>query len=685
MAQQHGYLGGISGWVYHLLPLLPLLEKGFGKSTCAMLQHMEKRPDLHAPIIDFTILRPELVIPGYIFLAPYRNVDPGPYIYDNYGNLVWSGAGSSGPKTAHAPRVCTYKGADHLCYFQGEQHQGFARGHGVIMDQNYRIVKTVESSGAGASSDMHEFKMTPYSNGTTVLMTVYQPRQYDLTTNPRFNVERGMGWIVEGVFQEVDIETGKVMFEWRSLDHVDPGLSWTMPGTTDTSGDGLHEQSPWDYFHINSIDKNVDGDYLISARHVGAIYKLSGRDGSIIWQMGGNAPTLHTTNFVFSYQHHARWVSENATHTILTFYDNASNTFNSTGTFSHGWMISISHVEATATMIKEWGAPEPEGGLLSGSQGNMQLLPNGGCHIGWGEHAYFSEHTASGSAVMYAKVADKASNVMIYRSNKFNWTAQPTTKPALWTYSRDGSKMVSFVSWNGATEVRNWEFYTSATSSGPWALAGMVDKHGFETEYRSENVSEWSYARALDGDGRILETSVIARTFRPSGGLVDFCDDRGCAHSENSGDLNRTPYEEVVNVGDEFLSPLRGFNTSGYFEEDVATVSPLLSSTHQSEGGARKATSLTSAITLVLMGLLSGIFLAGLTFFLWTRGALSSLEPLADAISRRTGQLGDSVTKSAFGSKVFGKYTRVREKEMDGFESGSSSSTGSGRVRQGFE
>jgi len=44
-----------------------------------------QRPDLHAPIIDFKILRPELVAPGYIFIAPYRNRDSGPYIYDNFG------------------------------------------------------------------------------------------------------------------------------------------------------------------------------------------------------------------------------------------------------------------------------------------------------------------------------------------------------------------------------------------------------------------------------------------------------------------------------------------------------------------------------------------------------------------------------------------------------------------------
>lgn len=44
-----------------------------------------QRPELHAPIIHFDVLWPDFVSPGYIFLSPYRNVDPGPYIYDNYG------------------------------------------------------------------------------------------------------------------------------------------------------------------------------------------------------------------------------------------------------------------------------------------------------------------------------------------------------------------------------------------------------------------------------------------------------------------------------------------------------------------------------------------------------------------------------------------------------------------------
>ena len=627
---------------------------------------------------------------------------------------MWSGAGSSGPKTAHNPHVCQYKGSDHLCYFQGEQHQGFARGHGVIMDRHYRIVRTVESSGAGASSDMHEFRITPYSNGKTALMTVYQPRQYDLTTNPKFNVEKGMGWIVEGVFQEVDIATGNVVFEWRSLDHVDPGDSWTMPGTTDTSGDGLHEISPWDYFHLNSIDKNEEGDYLLSARHVSAIYKVSGKDGSILWQLGGATPSFEQENFVFSYQHDAKWISENKTHTVFSFYDNASNTFNNTNKFSHGWIISIDHTAKRATMIKEWGAPEPEGGLLSGSQGSIQLLPGGGAHIGWGEHSYFSEHTADGEATMYGILATRPSNVMIYRSTKWNWTAQPLTKPALWTYSKAGSKkMVFYVSWNGATEVKAWNFFTGKSATGPWKLAEKKSKKGFETVLHLDKYHEWAYAQALDANGDVLEESVIAKTFVPSESLQEFCGDDDCApaHRVNDGDYTNLTAE--VSVDQQTLSTNRGFDTSHYYMNEtqkadlpetdaeseaqfsassMSRVRPTATgaaagttqttttsfsaptpasdssttSTSQSSSSGGSGSYVTSSLFILLVGVVAGFILAIFSTFLYRNGALRRFEPVVEKLHAGVGG------KRAFGGKGRGDYAMVgQENEMEGMESGS--------------
>lgn len=49
-----------------------------------------------------------------------------------------------------------------------------------------------------------------------------------------------------------------------------------------------------DLSHINSVDKDTDGDFLISARHVSTIYKIAGltspsglAPGEIIWRLGG--------------------------------------------------------------------------------------------------------------------------------------------------------------------------------------------------------------------------------------------------------------------------------------------------------------------------------------------------------------------------------------------------------------
>lgn len=599
-------------------------------------------------------------------------MDPGPYIYDNAGELVWSGAGELGPMTAHTPRVCQYKGTDHLCFFTGEQHQGFARGHGVIMDKHYRVVKQVDSSGAGASSDMHEFKLTPYSNGTTALMTVYQPRQYDLTVNPRFNIHNGMGWIVEGVFQEVDVETGRVVFEWRSLDHVDPSEAWTLPGTTDTSGTGLHEQEPWDYFHLNSIDKNEEGDYLLSARHTSSIYKISGKNGSIIWQLGGDRGQFGLTNFNFSYQHHARWISENSTHTVFSFYDNASNNYAATGEFSHGWIVEIDHVANTATVIREFTAPEPAGGLLSTSQGNMQMLPNGGAHIGWGEHAYFSEHLANGETTMYAHVAERDSNVMIYRSNKYNWTAQPVTKPALWTYSKTGEQQMGlWASWNGATEIKSWRFYTGESPNGPWKLAGNVWKMGFETEHHLDRYAPWAYAEAVDAEGRVMEASAVSRTFVPSKSLRPHCGDRGCDYAERVPPEEETPYEAAVETDEALLSTNRGYDTSDYYHQlpVEALADHGKSDTGNDDDYSGRSSGDVKTSAAVGGGAILGAFIVWMCWYVNQKGLLERPKDL----------LAGTVLGSRLGLT---RYTRVQQKDLEGFESGTS--MGSRRSSSGW-
>ncbi|CAK39959.1 uncharacterized protein An08g07120 [Aspergillus niger] len=444
-------------------------------------------------------------------------------------NLVWSGWGNSGPGNAHGMHVCKYKGKDHLCFFQGVQQNGYCRGHGVIMDDHYRIVRTVVPGGGMASSDMHEFM--PINDGKTALMTVYQQRQFDMSP---WNVKSGMGWVMESIFQEVDVETNEVLFEWKSLDHVDPSDAYTWPSHTDTSGTGLDPRSPWDYFHINSIDKNADGDYLISSRHTCAIYKISGKDGSIIWRLHGAHPTFKNINFSFSQQHDARWLGENSTHTLLSLYNNGFNGFNRTHDFSSGMIILIDHQDNTATQLHDYSPPGKT--MISSSQGNMQVLPNKNVFIGWGNNAYVSEHDEEGNVLLWGYI-DK-DRIMNYRAQKFEWDGMPTDVPALWTYSQSidtFSPTTFYVSWNGATRVKYWRFYGATNSTGPYMLIKQVEKRGFETSYSAPHFYRWTYAEAVDVEGKVLGKSRSMFTFTPSPDLQGHCGRESCENAQTYG------------------------------------------------------------------------------------------------------------------------------------------------------
>ncbi len=138
--------------------------------------------------------------------------------------------------------ICQYNGSDHICMFQGNQMLGYARGHDIILDHNYKIVKTIESRGDIASLDQHEFRLL--NDGETALVTVYQQTAYDLS---RIGINKSQGWIMDSIFQEINVSDNSVIFEWNALNHVAPWYSYVYPRSSDVSGDGLSPQTPWDY------------------------------------------------------------------------------------------------------------------------------------------------------------------------------------------------------------------------------------------------------------------------------------------------------------------------------------------------------------------------------------------------------------------------------------------------------
>lgn len=112
----------------------------------------------------------------------------------------------------------------------------------MIINANYRTVATVQTGGNVGAADMHEFQLI--DDGETALLSAYHTIPYDLTG---YNVTDGLGWLQEGVFQEIHVETGEVLYEWFSTNHVDPSEGFVAAGDSDVSGDGRTSHTPWDY------------------------------------------------------------------------------------------------------------------------------------------------------------------------------------------------------------------------------------------------------------------------------------------------------------------------------------------------------------------------------------------------------------------------------------------------------
>ena len=132
----------------------------------------------------------------------------------------------------------------------------------MIFDSSYHeIARFTQATATGDPETTTSSSSAPQD---TALITIYNPVPRDLSSvgGPKDGVVR------EGIVQELDIETGEVLFEWHSLDHVGLDETYVKP-----SADG-HASSGIDYFHINSIDVDHDDNLLVSARKTSAVYKI---------------------------------------------------------------------------------------------------------------------------------------------------------------------------------------------------------------------------------------------------------------------------------------------------------------------------------------------------------------------------------------------------------------------------
>jgi hypothetical protein len=422
--------------------------------------------------------------PGYVFVAPKQAVattaPQGPEIVDDQGRPVWFNPVPAGEQ-AWDFQVQRYRGKPVLTWWQGGSHTGAGHGEGVdyIVDSAYHVVATVKA-GNSLDTDGHEFALTPQG---TALITSYHAVPYDLSSvgGP------SDGQVFDGVVQEVDVATGRVLFEWHSLDHVPVADSYSPVPTSATT--------PYDYFHINAVNLDGDGNLLISARNVWTVYKLDRHTGQIVWRLGGKESDFTLGPGVrFAWQHNPL----PAGHDTIRLFDNEA----SPAVQSQSRVIWVHLDTHTKTATLERSIEHPAA-LSAGSQGNAQALDNGSTFVGWGATGRVSEFDSQGGLLFDAAVP---AGYDTYRAYRAAWDGHPDGAPTATAAPNASGTTTVHAIWNGATDVAEWRVLAGpdATALAPVATAAW---NGLDTAITVAGAPQEVEVVALDARGHVIGAS----------------------------------------------------------------------------------------------------------------------------------------------------------------------------------
>ncbi|XXH02860.1 hypothetical protein Hte_009248 [Hypoxylon texense] len=418
-------------------------------------------------------------------------------IVDSSGDLIWT-SGWHGQQLYNL-MVQEYRGEKYLTFWGGNDAVG---GHGAgtifMLDKSYNVFKEVRAA-YGLDADLHDFRIT---EAGTALITVYEIVQHDLKEVGKNHA----GPVWDCLIQEVDLETGLAVFQWSALEH------WRLTDSyRDIGGEGEGDRA-YDFFHMNSIDKDARGNYLTSSRYMHSLTYINGKTGEVIWILGGKRNMFRdlsdgaATNF--AYQHDARF-SGNDT---ITLFDNGVDDGHPNIAPTRGLRVKIDEKAMTAEVVTEYFNPHKIHGL---SQGSFQTLPNGNVILGYGNSAAFTEYAGNGEVLCDTHFGPESKfgtgGVQSYRVYKYEWHGYPTTTPST-AIRRNSSRNWNFyVSWNGATEVSKWILQGSdniTSTDEHWKELSRTKRTGFETAFGLHtSYPKYLRAVAMHSEGHMLGVS----------------------------------------------------------------------------------------------------------------------------------------------------------------------------------
>jgi Arylsulfotransferase (ASST) len=250
-----------------------------------------------------------------------------------------------------------------------------------------QVVRTVDT--AGGPSDFHDFRLLP--DGNYVLVTGQQ-QQHDLRPwgGP------ASGTVVNNVFQVIT-PGGQVIWSWDTSQHIP--ITETPPTWRAEPEPLTGDTDPW---HYNSVEWTGDG-FIISFRHLDALYKVDYPSGAISWKLGGTArpeslsavgDPVFASGGSFSGQHDARVLADGT----VTLFDNGSRA--NPARLSRSVRYRLDLAARTATLLEAVTDPIGPGAACCGS---ARKLSGGNWVTAFGGTPNIVEQRPDGSRAFYLR------------------------------------------------------------------------------------------------------------------------------------------------------------------------------------------------------------------------------------------------------------------------------------------
>ncbi len=141
--------------------------------------------------------------------------------------------------------------------------------------------------------------------------------------------------------------------------------SWSVWDVWDIAKDPYIKRFAYDRFHVNSLNFDKDGNYLVSVAIEDQIWKVNAKTGKIMWKLGKDGDFKMDTTCFFSFQHS---VNINSNGDLMVFDNSLWNKV------SGGVSFKLDTVNMTATTVIKATLPPSK---YTSRMGSAYLLPNG--------------------------------------------------------------------------------------------------------------------------------------------------------------------------------------------------------------------------------------------------------------------------------------------------------------------